>query len=109
MLIYFMMDFVTGEKLQSIAEITLLDNFNPNNNKYSKHIVNYNEKSLQDHKNEFFNKTIIFVKTDFIKKFIDVILPSLTNNIVIITHNADECITEKYIDALNDSLVCSKY
>jgi len=30
------MDFITGEKIQAIADVVLIDTYNPNNSKYSK-------------------------------------------------------------------------
>lgn len=103
------MDFITGEKIQSIAEIALLDDFNPNNNKYSSILIRRNKTLLLKCKHEFIGKKIICIKTDYIDEFMKIVMPEINNNIVIITHNADKCITSEHIDALNNNKIIHWY
>lgn len=103
------MDFVTGEKLQSIAEISILDDFNPNNNKYSDKLIKYNKITFEKCKNEFIGKKIIHIKTDYIDDFMKIVMPEINNNIVIITHNADKCISSEHLDILNNNKIIHWY
>jgi hypothetical protein len=103
------MNFITGEKLQSIAEIVLMDSSNPNNNKYTSNLIEYNRTELTKCKHKFTGKKIICIKTDYINEFMKIIMPEINDNIVIITHNADKCITSEHIDMLNNNKITHWY
>lgn len=98
------MDIVTGEKIQSIADIVLIDKHNPKNSKYSKKIVFY-DKNLGKNIEQFNDAKIIFVKIDFVDAFAQLILPHIKNKIVLITHNGDYCVDDRYINIINDEKI----
>jgi len=48
------------------------------------------------------NKNIFFIKTDFLNRFIETVLPSITFDFKLITHDADLPVTNKYLSILDN-------
>ena len=95
-------DIITGERLQKIAEVCLIDTFNKNdiidNTKY----FLYNTKDTV-HINIILSAHIVYTHAKFIEYFIDFWFPKFDHSICLITHNSDTNITEKYVSFLNES------
>lgn len=95
------MQIISGERLQSLAEIAILDDGNPNNNIYSHCQYNVNCDNLKEKINIFLNAKIIYVKTDYLGIFKTKILPFLKQQFLLITHNSDRQIPSDHQDILN--------
>jgi hypothetical protein len=92
-------NIISGEKFQMLADITIgtFDKilYNPNNNKFSKEIVNIDE--IFDITK--YNK--IFVFTDNLEQFNNKFKDQLYDKIII-SHNSDHGINDQYINSLNN-------
>jgi hypothetical protein len=97
-------EVITGERLQSFCELTVL----------TKEIRNFHT-SLQ-HKNLFYLDSpdwdklrgvrSIFVYTHILEKFLEVVWPKIQAPVVLMTHNSDHIVDEKFIALLeSDKLV----
>jgi len=102
-------EIISGEKIQNLADIAVIDNGNPNNIKYSKQYFNIKNSNLNNKINLFIDAKIIYVKTDHLIYFEKHILQKLINKFVLITHNSDHIINEKYINILNNSNLIKWY
>ena len=114
-----MFDFVTGEKLQSIADITItthpIKKFHKHFDTYVKkvcllegsisEIISVSEQNiieLQKHR-------IIFVYSHLLESFFKLIYPKLNHHFILISHNSDNSITNQYIKYLNEDKIIKWY
>jgi hypothetical protein len=106
-------DIITGENIQSLAFLTLASstivNFHGLDKIRSAHLLIFNQLSeysfiAPDSSDiELVNSSkIIFIYTHFLHFFIQFILPRITNNFILITHNSDHEINEDYLELLNN-------
>ena len=102
--------FLTGEKLQELAEVSVAvnipSNFNSDlvktqlNNIRTKCFV-FGVNSPTDIPDEIKYASSIFVYTTVIDYFLKNILPKIESTFTLITHNSDDCIDEKFISYLD--------
>lgn len=97
------MDIITGEKIQNIADVAIVDNYNPNNKIYSKQMIFITE--IEKYFDVINNSTIIYIRTDLLDAFLKNIYHKLNNKYIIITHNSDKYVGKEYIDILNDEKI----
>jgi hypothetical protein len=102
------LDIITGEKLQNVADIALIDDGNPNNYIFSKKQFNIQKDNLNTKLDDFKSAKVIYVKTDYINYFISNILTHL-NKFILITHNSDHQIGFTNIDLLNSNKLIAWY
>lgn len=103
------MDILSGEKLQQLANVALVNNGNPNYKLYSKQYFNITTEKLSDKLIYFLNANIIYVKTDFLWFFVQKILPRLTKKFILITHNSDQSVGSNYVELLNNNNLIKWY
>lgn len=101
-------DIITGERLQDLADICLIDTFNKN---YKPDRVKYFMYDTTDKTDldKILSGHIIYTRTELIDKFLEKIYPHFDHPIKIVTHNSDVPVTEKYLKYLNDSQIISWY
>lgn len=107
------MKIISGERLQQLADVALVDSGNKNNIIYSKQYFNINCDNLNDNQNMklnlFLNANIIYVKTDYLMFFEQRILPHITKDFVLITHNSDYTVGSKHLSILNNKKLIKWY
>lgn len=108
-------EFVSGERLQNIANISVIPIGNgigesecdfvkvqQQNNNYKTFYYNENTDSIPDY---VLNAKIIFVNTWTLNKFFSILFPKLTNKHVFISHNSDICFDNTFLHFLDDDKV----
>jgi len=112
------MEPITGEKFQTLAQVSILTkpilNFHKNINKFD---INYillegTMNSIYSIKKEqkkiLKKKKIIFIYTHLIESFFEIIYPHL-DSFILITHNSDNEIDDKYSNFLNENKIKKWY
>lgn len=104
-------NIITGEKIQSLADICLIDDYNPNANKFCKNsikILNGKTKGnfiqLTEQQLNFLDKKIIYLPTHFLPYFFDNIFPFISN-CELITHNSDHGILDHHSEKVNKQIL----
>ena len=108
-------NFVSGERLQGIADVSVIPIGNnvgesecdfvktqQQNNNYQVFYYNENTNDLPEF---VLNAKIIFVNTWTLEKFFKIIFPKLTKQYIFISHNSDISFDDTYIHFLNDSKI----
>ena len=113
------MDVISGEKIQSWADIVIctpaIYKFHKNITKYSNNIIVLNGNlntinSLTDEQSKEIDKCkILFIYTHITKSFLDLYLEKTNNNFTIITHNSDIGIDVKFLKYLNNNHILKWY
>lgn len=100
---------LSGEKLQEIADITLIFNDQENRNLWETQIKNTDctyyiiDEEIPD---EIYNADIYFVYTQGLDRFFSEVYPNIKNQFKLVSHNSDRGIDSKYEEYLNgDKLV----
>jgi len=107
-------DYITGEKIQSLATTTITSNtiinFHGLNNIKSRNIISITQFSdfefsapTIENINLLNESKIIFTYTHFIPYFINFISNKIYNPYILITHNSDDEIDISYLSLLNSS------
>jgi hypothetical protein len=109
------MNFVTGEKLQETAEITIAlnteNNFNSDlvktqiKNTKTKCYIFCPTKTDTKLPEELISAKTIFVYTHILDYFFNYIFPHIREPITLITHNSDHGVDEKYLQYLNSNKI----
>lgn len=99
---------ISGERLQKLTDIAIINNGNPNNKYYSKQHFIINE-NINNKLSLFINANIIYVKTDYLQFFANNILPCLTHKFILITHNSDYTVGANHINILNNDKLLKWY
>jgi hypothetical protein len=99
------MNFITGEKLQSLAQLVIGTKkqikFHKNFNTFTKnYLILENQKDIILNLEEIKKYKIIFIYGDNISFFFDNVITSL-ENIVLITHNGDNGVKQEFYKFLN--------
>lgn len=95
-------DIITGEKLQSLADLCIFDDYNPNRFKYSKKYFTISDFNIPY---DIIKKSkYIYIPTHYLKFFFDKIFPHI-NSCIIITHNSDHGILDHHSDELNKRIL----
>lgn len=84
--------FLSGDNFNSICNISIYER-----NYYNSYIKNNDTKNVifvNENNDELLNnivnqKNIFFIKLDYIKYFLDIVLPKLKISFILITHNGD--------------------
>ena len=90
-------DIITGEKLQSLADLCIFDNYNPNRYKYCKKSFTINNKIP---KNELKNYKSIYIPTHHLSYFFNNIYPFI-DKCILITHNSDHGVLDHFDNIMN--------
>ena len=98
-------NMISGEAFQCLCETTVItreiemfhSSLSPSVKKVYLEDINAHEKLN--------NSKSIFVYTHILDRFISEILPKLNNKFILITHNSDHSINEKYLTLLNDERI----
>ena len=102
--------FITGEKLQELADVSVAVNIPSNfdSDLVKTQLTNIKTKCFvfgatppTDIPDEIKYAKSIFVYTTVINYFLENILPKIETSFTLITHNSDDCIDEKFISYLN--------
>jgi hypothetical protein len=109
------MNFVTGEKLQEIADVTIAlnteNNFNSDlvrtqiKNTKTKCYIFCPTKTDTKLPEELISAKTIFVYTHILDYFFKYIFPHIREPIILITHNSDHGVNEKYLQYLNTNKI----
>jgi hypothetical protein len=107
------MDYITGEKIQSLADVSFAAATNPiieAQLKHMKQIIYFANKIPTEIIIEDFNhKKKIFVYTHFLDIFFEKVFPYLQNDFILITHNSDHNVSEKYYQFLISNKIINWY
>lgn len=98
----FTTDFITGEKIQEMCHVYLGKKFDLDRNPYFK--TNYhNQKKIevQNLKQSWDNPRLVFCYSNSLDEFMEK-MHFLENKFILISHNEDNNITEKYLPLLNN-------
>ena len=98
-------DIITGEKLQSIADFCIIDNYNPNRFKFSKksYIIS-KDKIPNPILNEIKKSKSIYIPTHHLNYFFNNIYPFI-DSCILITHNSDHGILDHHTTNLNNKII----
>lgn len=104
-----MNQIITGEKLQYLADLCLIDTYNPNYKKYSKNffIIKKNKKIILPTIKiiDFIKKNIsIYLPTHLLSYFYEYIYPHI-NKCIIITHNSDHGLIDKFPEDIKNKII----
>lgn len=103
---------ISGEKLQEIADITIIFKDQNNRELWEAQIKNTNSKFFiidKDIPAEVYNADIYFVYTHGLPRFFKSIYPNIKKPFKLISHNSDEGIDIGYKDYLNNNLLTDWY
>jgi hypothetical protein len=112
-------DYISGERFQNIADISIIPHGpnngekecgfvveQQNNNNYRTFYYDTNTTSLPSEVN---NVNVIFVNTWTLDKFFKIVFPLLTNKYIFISHNSDLGINKQHQQYLDSSKVIRWY
>jgi hypothetical protein len=100
---------ISGEKFQALSEISLYGNLNCI---IQDQVQSMNQKieRIDDLKQDDIKKyNIIFVYTHFLSSFFDKFFRHLKSGTVLLTHNSDHCIDEKFLKYLDGNTISKWY
>ena len=108
------MNYITGEKIQELTDHTIIthgqyyadEQLKRINCKYTYFDQNKPITQLSD---DILNAKSIFVYTHILDFFFNKIYPLLTQPFILVSHNSDDAVTEKYIKYLNESKIINWY
>jgi len=103
-------NYITGEKIQELTDFTVILNAKDNGDsallrnqlKNTKTNYHFFESNTTDIPFELQKAKSIFVYTHILDFFFNKIYPLLKNNFILVTHNSDAWISEKYKQYLDD-------
>lgn len=103
-------NILTGEKIQELTNHTIVchgqffvdEQLKHTNCKYTYFDPNKDISSLPS---EILEAKSLFVYTHILDFFFEKIFPLLTNEFILVSHNSDSCVSEKYTKYLNDSKI----
>jgi hypothetical protein len=98
---YSSMDILSGERIQEICDVYCGRNDDLH---YNPRITSQTEKhvTIESTSSPWNNPRLIFCYAHRISDFIKISLPNIQNPFVLITHNSDENITEKYAELFDN-------
>ena len=88
--------FITGEKISNLCDVICTDTPSTSNS------VDIGSPSFEYTSSILPNACNIFVRGTLLHLFRERVLPHIKHPVCLMTHNSDECITEQYIDILNN-------
>jgi hypothetical protein len=107
------MNYITGEKIQALADVSFAveTNFiiNAQLRNIKLNIFFANELPLRTIVENFNESKIIFVYTHFLDFFFEKIFPHVNNEFVLISHNSDHCVSKKYHEFLISDKIMKWY
>jgi len=110
-----MYNIITGEKLQSLADITLVTNKIKNFHKnFDNFITNYiildlNKNISNEELKKINNSKSIFIYSHLLPYFFEHIYDKLDNSFILLSHNSDDSVDIKYLKYLNQNKILKWY
>jgi hypothetical protein len=110
-----MYNIITGEKIQSLADITLVTNKIKNFHKnFDNFITNYiildlNKNISNEELKKINNSKSIFIYSHLLPYFFEHIYDKLDNSFILLSHNSDDSVDIKYLKYLNQNKILKWY
>jgi len=112
-MLFYYMDYITGEKIQSLAEVSFAVETNAIIDSQIQHtglnVFFADRLPVETILENFRNKSRIFVYTHFLDFFFTNVFPHLDNRFTLITHNSDNGVSIKYNSFLASEKIVAWY